>query len=107
MVIQRSVVTIDLYTMTNFITVRAWLSSLPFYHCRYWTKCPIPMLLLHTFSMMGDYVVDSNKIKTIMLGTQGSYQNSQGGLRENKEYWFVTEEGLYKILMKMKSCAYK
>ena len=42
------------------------------------------MLLLHTFSMMGDYVDDSNKIKTIMLGTQGSYQNSNGGLRENR-----------------------
>ena len=34
------------------------------YHCRYIAKCTIPMLLLHTFSMMGDYVVDSNKIKT-------------------------------------------
>ena len=57
---------------------------IPFYHCRWWTKCPIPMLLLHTFSMRGDYVDDSNKIKTTLLGTQGSYQNSQGGLRENR-----------------------
>ena len=54
------------------------------YHCRWWTKCPIPMLLLHTFSMMGDYVDDSNKIKNTLIGTLGSHQNSQGGLRENR-----------------------
>ena len=130
MVIQRSVVTIDLYTMTNFITVRVWLSSLPFYHCRYianctiphphccigkvskifwisvkirgkysiggypkilgnltpkffgmkyhcryWTKCPIPMLLLHTFSMMGDYVDEQNKLLLTLTSVHG--QNSQ------------------------------
>ena len=51
-------------------------------------------------SKLVDIVDDSNKIKTIMLGTQGSYQNSNGGLRENTECWFVTEEGLYKILMR-------
>ena len=42
------------------------------------------MLLLHTFSMRGDYVVGDEKVKTTLLGTQGSYQNSQGGLRANR-----------------------
>ena len=45
-------------------------------------------------------VDDANKIKTTLLGTQGSYQNSQGGLKGNTECWFVTEAGLYKILMR-------
>ena len=63
------------------------------------------MLLLHTFSMMGDYVDEQNKLLLPMNSVHT--QNSHGGLRANKEYWFVTEEGLYKILMKKKSCAYK
>ena len=51
-------------------------------------------------SKLVDIVDDSNKIKNTLIGTLGSHQNSQGGLRENKEYWFVTEAGLYKILMR-------
>ena len=43
----------------------------------------IPMLLLHTFSMRGDYVDDSNKIKTTLIVNQDYYQNSQGGLKGN------------------------
>ena len=35
-------------------------------------------------SKLVDIVDDSNKIKTTLLGTQGSYQNSQGGLRANR-----------------------
>ena len=54
------------------------------YHCRYIAKCTIPMLLLHTFSMMGDYVDDANKIKPTLIVNQDYYQNSQGGLRENR-----------------------
>ena len=45
-------------------------------------------------------VDDANKIKTTLIVNQDYYQNSQGGLRENKECWFVTEAGLYKILMR-------
>ena len=44
----------------------------PFYHCRWWTKCPIPMLLLHTFSMMGDYVVGAYNNDTRVLLQGGS-----------------------------------
>ena len=54
------------------------------YHCGWWTKCPIPMLLLHTFSMRGDYVVGDEKVKTTLIVNQDYYQNSQGGLRENR-----------------------
>ena len=51
-------------------------------------------------SKLVDIVDDSNKIKSTLIGTSSSHQNSHGGLRENKDCWFVTEEGLYKILMR-------
>ena len=51
-------------------------------------------------SKLVDIVDDSNKIKTTLIGTSSSHQNSHGGLRENKDCWFVTEAGLYKILMR-------
>ena len=77
------------------------------YHCRYKTFCPIPMLLIAVWvtydiwwllcwkhlvntarwskhKQLCSVVDDSNKNKTTLLGTQGSYQNSYGGLRANR-----------------------
>ena len=43
-----------------------------FYHCKGVAKCYIPMLLLHTFSMMGDYVVGAYNNDTRVLLQGGS-----------------------------------
>ena len=56
------------------------------------------MLLLHTFSMMGDYVDEQNKLLLPMNSVHT--QDSHGGLRANTNYLFVTEQGLYRILMR-------
>ena len=49
-------------------------------------------------SRLTNIVDEQNKLLLTLTSVHG--QNSQGGLRENKEYWFVTEAGLYKILMR-------
>lgn len=51
-----------------------------------------------TPSKLTNIVDEQNKLLLTMNSVP--HQNSQGGLRENKEYWFVTEAGLYKILMR-------
>ena len=66
-----------------------------------------PMFLVADIARAIDYSTPSKLTNIVdeqnkMLLTMNSvpHQNSQGGLRENKEYWFVTEAGLYKILMR-------
>ena len=49
-------------------------------------------------SRLTNIVDEQNKLLLTLTSVHG--QNSQGGLRENKECWFVTEAGLYKILMR-------
>ena len=51
-------------------------------------------------SKLSSIVDDSNKIKANLGITQSYAQDTHGGLRANTEYLFVTEAGLYKILMR-------
>ena len=51
-------------------------------------------------TMLSNIVDDTNKIKAIMPLNQIKGHNSNGGLRANTECLFVTEYGLYKILMR-------
>ena len=49
---------------------------------------------------LSNIVDDANKLKAILPLHQIKGQNSYGGLRANTECTFVTEAGLYKILMR-------
>ena len=49
-------------------------------------------------SKMIDSVDEDEKVKA-MLPITNSYTLGHGGLRENTEAWFLTEDGLYEVLM--------
>ncbi|MEX0378620.1 Bro-N domain-containing protein [Bacillus sp. S4] len=50
-------------------------------------------------TMMLKSVDDEEKVKH-NLGVNNNYtQVGHGGLRENTEFWFLTEEGIYELLM--------
>lgn len=51
-----------------------------------------------TPSKLTNIVDEQNKMLLLMTSVQG--QNIKGGLKANTECWFVTEAGLYKILMR-------
>lgn len=53
-------------------------------------------------NMMLQTVDDSEKVKnyiSVVGGNNLATQNQHGGLRENTEFWFLTEDGLYEVLM--------
>ncbi|CAG9611825.1 hypothetical protein BACCIP111899_00997 [Bacillus rhizoplanae] len=49
-------------------------------------------------SKMLNSIDEEEKIKSTLTITNG-YKQGHGGLRENTEQWFLTEDGLYEILM--------
>lgn len=44
-------------------------------------------------------VDDDEKLKATIQPTQCSTPKTRGGIRENTEMWFLTEEGIYEVLM--------
>lgn len=44
-------------------------------------------------------VDDDEKLKATIQPTQSSTPSLHGGLRDNTEMWFLTEDGLYEVLM--------
>lgn len=50
-------------------------------------------------NMMLQSIDEDEKIKATLGGNNLATQNSHGGLRSNTEMWFVTEDGLYEVLM--------
>jgi len=53
-------------------------------------------------NMMLQTVDDGEKVKnyiSVVGGNNLATQEQHGGLRENTEFWFLTEEGLYEVLM--------
>ncbi|MES9699867.1 Bro-N domain-containing protein [Bacillus sp. JJ927] len=54
----------------------------------------------HTNLTMMLKQVDSEEKEKHNLGVNNNYtQVGHGGLRENTEFWFLTEEGIYELLM--------
>lgn len=50
-------------------------------------------------SKMLKSVDEDEKVKRILGITNGYGQVGHGGVRENTEHWFLTEDGLYEVLM--------
>lgn len=54
----------------------------------------------HTNLTMMLKQVDSEEKEKHILGVNNNYtQVGHGGLRENTEFWFLTEDGIYELLM--------